>query len=146
MKISLRKATDSDVEFLIKLRDITMKTYLEAVGALTTESEYLKRVHYHFNDAKIIESNGKRVGLFKASYIKEKSHWYLVQIQVHPDFQGLKIGSQLIHQLLDKASNQGASVGLGVLKSNPAKKLYIRLGFEQVGETEFEYDMMLKPK
>ena len=144
MDISLRKASESDIDFLLQLRDITMRKYLEEVGAPTTEDEFLYRVQYHFEDAKIIEANGRSIGLFKASFLPELNQWYLVQIQVHPEFQNLKIGSRLIRELLAKAKAQGVSVVLYVLKSNPAQNLYKSLGFEQVDETEFEFAMECK--
>lgn len=141
MQFTLRKATEADIDFLLQLRDLTMRQYLEEMGAPTSAEEFVARVQYHFDDAKIIEINGKSAGLFKASFLPEQNQWYLVQIQIHPDYQGQNIGGTLIKQLIEKANTQGASVALSVLKTNPAKGLYDRLGFVQVGETEFEYEM-----
>jgi ribosomal protein S18 acetylase RimI-like enzyme len=142
MDISLRAATDADIPFLIQLREITMTEHLAAVGAPTSHDEYSKRVHYHFDGAQLIEAEGKVVGLFKTKFLVDKNQWYLVQIQVHPDYQNHKIGSRLIKQLLSRAIDQGASVYLSVLKSNPAQHLYRHLGFEKIGETQFEYEML----
>lgn len=144
MDISLRKAIDSDIDFLINLRDLTMAKYLADVGAPTTNTEYLKRIYYYFDDAQIVETSGAAIGLFKARYLKNKNQWYLIQIQIHPDFQNLQIGRRLIEQLIETANGQKASVGLSVLKNNPARQLYRKLGFVQVGESEFEYDMERK--
>jgi ribosomal protein S18 acetylase RimI-like enzyme len=142
MDISLRAATDSDIPFLIQLRELTMTEHLAAVGAPTSRDEYSKRVNYHFDGAQLIEVEGKTVGLFKTKFFADKNQWYLVQIQVHPDYQNHKIGSRLIKQLLSNAEQQGASVYLSVLKSNPAQHLYRHLGFQQIGENEFEYEML----
>lgn len=141
MEISLRKATQADVDFLLKLRDITMRKYLEAANMPTDHQSYLTRILLHFEDAQIILANGHSAGLFKSRYLSELNQWYLFQIQVHSDFQNQSIGSTLIKSLIDKAKRDQANVGLSVIKSNPARHLYARLGFEQTGENEFEYEM-----
>ncbi|MCG7497858.1 GNAT family N-acetyltransferase [Vibrio sp. Of7-15] len=141
MEITLRKATQEDISFLLDLRDITMRKYLEAASMPTDPQSYLTRILLHFEDAQIILVNGHSAGLFKSRYLSELNQWYLFQIQVHSDFQNQNIGSTLIKSLIDKAKHDQANVGLSVIKSNPARHLYTRLGFEQTGESEFEYKM-----
>lgn len=146
MEINLRPANDEDVQFLLELRVSTMKTYLEKDGVPCTEEENLFRIKYNFEDAQIVEIDGKRAGLFKASYLADNDLWYLFQIQVHPEFQNLKIGTYLINTLIQKADQQGSSVGLSVLKSNPAANLYRKLGFKDVEENEHEYELLRSAK
>lgn len=145
MDFSLRKAGADDIEFLVSLREITMKEHLSAMAMPTTREAYLERVMNNFADAQIVEVGGQRAGLFKSTYLADRNQWYVVQIQVHPDYQNGHIGRRLLSQLIDKARKQGASVGLSVLKKNPAQHLYYRLGFEQVGETAVEYELELQP-
>ncbi|CZF79615.1 MULTISPECIES: GNAT family N-acetyltransferase [Grimontia] len=132
MDISLRRASEEDIPFLLSLRDQTMRQYLEEVGMPTSAEEYEKRIRFEFSHAKIVELDGKPVGLFKATYTEELNYWYLVQIQISPEFQGLKIGSKLILNLIAKAATTKSKVGLSVIETNPAKQLYLRLGFEVV--------------
>ncbi|TOH27563.1 N-acetyltransferase [Vibrio parahaemolyticus] len=80
----------------------------------------------------MVELDGKPIGLFKATYTEELNYWYLVQIQISPEFQGLKIGSKLILDLIAKAGATKSKVGLSVIETNPAKQLYLKLGFEIV--------------
>ncbi|KMV30976.1 GNAT family N-acetyltransferase [Photobacterium swingsii] len=141
MEFSLQAASEHDIAFLLKLREATMKQYLEDVGEPTTTEAYLERVMYKFEDAKVIKVHGESAGLFKVSYIPENNQWYVVQIQLHPGYQNHRIGRQLLTELISVATEQGASVGLSVLKTNPAKRLYTRLGFEPVGETKTEFKM-----
>ncbi|EGR1275243.1 histone acetyltransferase [Vibrio parahaemolyticus] len=145
MEYSLRQAVDSDIDFLLNLRDITMGKYLKDCGMPRTKDAYLSRVLYEFEHAKIIEVEGSSAGLFKAKFNEGSNEWYLVQIQIHPNYQNQKIASSLISRLIDKANLTGSSVGLSVLKTNPAKHLYSRLGFVPVGENELEYLMQHKP-
>ncbi|SHO56761.1 GNAT family N-acetyltransferase [Vibrio quintilis] len=144
MDITLRKAQTSDIDFLILLRDATMRPYLEDVGMPTTREDYIKRIEYEFDHARIIECDGTAAGLFKAAFIHELNQWYIFQIQVHPQYQNQTIGRQLIQSLIDQARLSGADVGLSVIKTNPAQKLYVSLGFECISETNEEYNMMLK--
>ncbi|WP_136068460.1 GNAT family N-acetyltransferase [Modicisalibacter radicis] len=145
MKYLLRQALDSDIEFLLNLRDITMGKYLKDCGMPITKDAYLSRILYEFEHAKLIEVAGSSAGLFKAKFNGDSNEWYLAQIQVHPNYQNQKIASSLISMLIGKASATDSTVGLSVVKTNPAKHFYSRLGFETVGENEFEYIMQNKP-
>lgn len=141
MNLSLRKAVESDLDFLINLRHATMRDHLEKAGMPTTYEAYVDRIQYKFECANIIILDDIPVGLFKAEYQPENNVWYLVQIQIHPGYQNASLGSQLIRSLIGKAQQTNAVVGLSVIKTNPAYKLYQRLGFEKVGENKFEYEL-----
>lgn len=145
MNITLRPATEKDVDFLLLLRASTMQPYLQEIGMPTDRADYLSRIRYQFEHAKIIEVDGKAAGLFKAYFDQHQQVWHLVQIQVHADFQGKQIGHRLISELLDQARETNKKVLLSVIKVNPAKRLYDRLGFVQYGETEHEFLMQWLP-
>ncbi|WP_232595193.1 GNAT family N-acetyltransferase [Marinibactrum halimedae] len=119
-----------------------MGSYLEKDGVPNTDEENLNRIRYNFKDAQLIGFCGKLAGLFKASYLPHSHQWYLFQIQIHPDFQNKKIGSHLVKVLIDRASSQGAKVGLSVLKSNPAIKFYTDLGFKVIQEDDCEFELL----
>lgn len=143
MDFTLRKASATDIPYLLDLRDITMRRYLEETGSPTSKKAYLERIMLHFDEANIIEVNGEKAGLFKAKFLADTQQWFVVQIQVHPDYQNQHIGSRLLSELIARAKQEHVAVTLGVLKTNPARALYERLGFRSVGETEFEYTMLL---
>ena len=142
MKIELRPATPADSDFLVELRAQTMGPHIAAMGLPTSKEDYLERVNYRFDCAQIIMVDNHPAGLFKTCFLADKNQWFLVQVQVHPDFQNRKIGYTLVSQLLEQATQDHADVYLTVFKSNPAQRLYRRLGFEQVGETEHEFEML----
>ncbi|MDK1286828.1 GNAT family N-acetyltransferase [Pseudoalteromonas umbrosa] len=142
MYYTLRKANVDDLDFLMNLRRITMDNYLLNDGVDISDSEHLFRIKHNFEDAQVIEINNTSVGLFKASFIPEKSQWYIFQIQILPLYQGLGIGREIITSLCEKANKEKLSVGLSVLKSNPAKSLYDSLGFRVIESNSSEYEMV----
>ncbi len=146
MEYSLRQALDSDIDFLLNLRDITMGKYLKDSDMPITNDAYLSRTLYEFEHAKIIEVDGSPAGLFKAKFNEESNEWSLIQIQIHPNYQNKKIASSLISMLISKANFTDSAVRLSVLKTNPAQHLYSRLGFVVVGENALEYLMQHKPQ
>ena len=60
---------------------------------------------------------------------------FVVDIALVPDFRGRGIGSRLLGQVLAGAARRGTVVHLHVALSNPAVRLYRRLGFSQVGQS-----------
>ncbi|MGX7126299.1 GNAT family N-acetyltransferase [Enterococcus viikkiensis] len=75
------------------------------------------------------------------------NEWYLDSIEVDEDYRGQGIGSKLLTAVDRLATHEGETViGLNVDKANPnAKRLYLRDGFEDVGEimiSGHQYDHM----
>jgi ribosomal protein S18 acetylase RimI-like enzyme len=60
----------------------------------------------------------------------------LVDITLLPEFRGQGIGGALIQELLGEAASNGKPVALYVYHSNPARRLYERLGFTTIEESE----------
>jgi ribosomal protein S18 acetylase RimI-like enzyme len=69
----------------------------------------------------------------------EAGEYYIDCVAVNPARQRAGIGSKMFKFLIDNyVYNQGKTLGLLVDKENPgAKKLYLKLGFEIVGEKRF---------
>jgi ribosomal protein S18 acetylase RimI-like enzyme len=70
---------------------------------------------------------------------------FLSKIYILPQYQGRGIGTRLINGVLEEAHGRGLPVTLRVIRVNPARGLYERLGFVQVGETESHYLMEAAP-
>lgn len=61
-----------------------------------------------------------------------------------PDYRNQGIGTKLIQNLLEAIDEQGfRQVSLSVLKTNPASRLYRRIGFQPESETDDEYVMTI---
>jgi ribosomal protein S18 acetylase RimI-like enzyme len=69
----------------------------------------------------------------------------LEMIIIEPRFQRMGIGSDFVANLLRRAQNDRRRIRLRVLKVNPAKSLYERLGFVVVGEEAGIIQMQAEP-
>src|SRR5262249_13638834 len=70
---------------------------------------------------------------------------FLAAIEIAPAFQNRGIGTQLIVQLFSASDRTRVPVRLFCLKVNPARRLYERLGFQRVEETDTHYIMERLP-
>jgi ribosomal protein S18 acetylase RimI-like enzyme len=126
----------------ITLRQQTMDAHLFASGLVSSVEEHLQRVLYRLDCAQIIQLAGEAVGLLKVS--RDDGDWCLIQIQLRARSQGQGLDRQLVQSVIDEARKAGATLRLGVLKVNPAFRLYQRLGFTVVGESIYVYEMRFK--
>jgi ribosomal protein S18 acetylase RimI-like enzyme len=139
--ISRRAAMKEDIPFLLELRRKTMSAHLSASGVVTSEEEHLRRVLFRFECAEIVLLDNRLVGLLKVA--RDGLDWELIQIQLRPSFQGQGLGEKLVEEIITEAKRAGASLRLSVLASNPARRLYERLGFSVVMEKPHAFEMQL---
>jgi ribosomal protein S18 acetylase RimI-like enzyme len=137
--VTRRAASPEDLAFLLTLRTITMAPHHHNAGIDQTLEQHRARILDHYECAEIIEEHGEPVGLWKVA--RSPTEWHLMQVQLLPSRQGAGIGGSLIRLLLADARVASVSVRLNVLKANPARRLYERLGFRIVGETEHAFCM-----
>jgi len=137
--IELRKATNDDISFLKNLRVLSMKEHVLESGSKYKDEEQLQRIEYEFQHAAIVTKNNKDIGLFKVN--KDNSPWDLIQIQIHPKFQGQGIGRELLSLLINEAVNKQVNIKLSVFKKNPALKLYLSVGFTIIDEGDKSFIM-----
>jgi len=117
-----------------------MDPHLSASGASTGDHDHLARLMYRFDCAEVLLQEGVPVGLLKVT--RDNAPWKVIQIQLVPELQGQGLGADLLAEVIAEANRANVAVALSVLKSNPARVLYERLGFAVVGESEHEFDML----
>ena len=142
-QLSTRPATLDDLPFLMRLRKLTMREHLERAGERLDDDWHHQRVMAHFDSANIVCLDGIPVGLFK--HYRTREEWKLVQIQLLPEHQGQGLGERLVRSLLDDARQAGLPVTLSVLRGSPARRLYERLGFEEIAVRGNEFEMLCRP-
>lgn len=139
MNLQYRKASESDLDFLLDLRIKTMTEHYANSGLPTTEESALQRVLYQFEKANIISLDNEPIGLLKLN--KESDKTEVLQIQIDPKMQGKGIGKIILEDIIEQAKTAQKRVILSVLKTNKAQNLYSSLGFKIVEENEHSYIM-----
>jgi len=140
MQITFRQIKIKDFEFLWQLHNAALKKYIAATWGWNEDWQRRNfQENFNPNDGEIICVDGKDAGFL---WISEKeTEIALVSIRLLPEFQNRGSGTKLIKDLLDEARGKNKPVRLQVLKANPAKNLYEKLGFQVSGETETHFLM-----
>ncbi|GAA4276117.1 GNAT family N-acetyltransferase [Aquimarina mytili] len=139
MNIELVKAKETDRDFLLDLRISSMQEHLHTAGLYLSNEEHKSRVDVHFDASQIILKSSQRIGLLKS--LETQDNIEILQLQILPEFQGMRIGKHIIDNIISRAKHESKKVTLKVLKENPAKHLYERLGFKVTGEDQHEFYM-----
>lgn len=119
-----------------------MRPYVEATWGWD-EADQLTRFKASFEPSlrQIIELGDQPIGVLHVDVARSPIR--LLSIQLLPAFQRQGHGTALIGEVLRQAKER--PVWLQVLKANPAKSLYQRLGFRVVGDTETHWEMLRDP-
>ncbi len=140
MVTELRAATLEDFDFLYRLHRVALMEY---VAPARGWDEAWQSAHFrrHFQPAvcKIIVFQGQDVGVLIVD--RQEEMIFLELPELLPEYQRKGIGTALIQAVLAEAAQVAKPVFLPVLKVNPARRLYERLGFEVVWEDEMNYLM-----
>lgn len=101
--------------------------------------------HYstHYSDAEfdIVECCGEPIG--RIYLHRGLSDHRVVDISLLPDHRGRGIGGALMRAVIAEAAAAGRSASINVEAFNPARRLYLRLGFRPEGEQEGPYEFMV---
>jgi ribosomal protein S18 acetylase RimI-like enzyme len=149
-EISFRPFTPDDMEFLYQVYASTRQEELSVTAWSDEEKEQFLRMqfhaqhtHYqeHFGGAKylVVLSDDKPIGRLYVD--RRPDEIRIIDIALLSEHCGGGIGGGIVRELLDEAAAAGKAVRLHVEKNNPAKRLYFRLGFRDIGDAGV-YDLM----
>lgn len=140
---SLDKATD----FFVKMIAAKVNQYSYENCWVMEEAGMLIAAALVYDGARLNELRNPVIDEIRKSFNSDfnpedetqAGEYYIDCIAVNPSQQGKGIGSKMLNFLIDEYVNKNNEVlGLLVDKNNPqAKKLYIKSGFEVVGDTIF---------
>jgi ribosomal protein S18 acetylase RimI-like enzyme len=145
MAHSLRAVSDADYLWLWSLKRATLKAYVEQTWGKWDDTDQAERFRQGFDPlhVHIIVIEGQDAGLLHVERSPEEIN--LVNIQIAPEFQNRGLGTEVMHALLAEARRDRLPLRLQVLKVNPARRLYERIGFALAGETDTHYQMRWTP-
>jgi GNAT superfamily N-acetyltransferase len=138
IQVGLRQAQDNDIDFLYTLHVATMKEYVDKTwGWDDAFQESIFKKNHVPADIQVITLDGEDIGVISIDHKMDEI--FLRIIEIHPNYQRQGLGTAIIQTIIDDATRQMKPVALRVLKVNPAKRLYQRLGFRIVEETPTHY-------
>jgi ribosomal protein S18 acetylase RimI-like enzyme len=137
---TVRPAQPMDVPFLYACYKRAMHKYIEQTWGWDEEfqSEAFRQ-HLPWQRFRVIMVDGTPVGA--ACLLETPDHMVLEMMMIEPEFQRRRIGSDFVTKLLDHARSEGRGLKLRVMKINPARAMYERLGFVVIGEDVDTYEM-----
>ncbi len=137
---TLRPASAKDRDFVFLTYKIALRRYVEWAWGW---DEAFQRAgfwrHHPIAQLQIIQVHSRNAGVL---HMEEHGDCHHVRtIFLHPEHQRQRIGCHLLAAEIQRARSNGKALQLKVIKVNPAKRLYERLGFEVTGEDEATYLM-----
>lgn len=144
-QIDYRQARPDDREWLFQLKSATLRDYVAQVYGWddTVQRQFFDE---RFDPAKvrIVVAGGTDIGMLQ---VEEGSDaLFVADIALLPEWQGRGIGTEVLRAVLRQADRLRQPVTLQVLRPNPARRLYQRLGFRVVGETAAHFLMRREPR
>jgi GNAT superfamily N-acetyltransferase len=101
------------------------------------------RRQWQVDEARIITLVGADIGWLQSR--TQDGAFFLAQLFVEAHRQQRGIGTAVMHRLFDEATRAGHAMTLAVVKINPAKRLYDRLGFRVTHEDDRKFYMRREP-
>ncbi len=153
--VHLRPVTREDQSFLYRLYASTRVEELSAVPWSEEQKQAFLKMQFsaqshdyqqNYPDAalQLIVRDGQPAGRL---YVDRRAREIcIVDIALLPEHQGAGIGSALLQELIAEANASGKSLTLHVEKFSPARRLYQRLGFVEIGDSGVHLHMERMPE
>ena len=152
--ITFRPVEDADLEFLFEVYADSRAEELSIVPWTEQQKEEFLRMQFRAQhefytqnylqaEFEIILVDGQPVGRL---YVERREDEHrIMDIALFTSQRGRGIGGEIMRGLLQEAAGAGKPVTIHVLKQNRALRLYERLGFREIGDTEVYLLMEWKP-
>ena len=154
MEVSVRPATEADVDFLTDVvveatydqgrfpDDFDEVDFRTGFGAWTAEQIDGDGAG---SSISVVEVDGVRAGRLRV--VRRRDLVEIAGLQLLPEHQSQGVGRTVVARLVEQARADGLPVELGVEKDNPrARAFWERCGFTYVGEGEGEHRLRLRPR
>ena len=142
-RLALRPAQPQDFAFCQRLYFECMGWIIQALKLdVTRHSESFTR-QWRLTEVRIITVAGEDVGWLQTALVDDAV--FLAQFYLDGRFQRQGIGGRVMHLLIEEATHAQKAVTLGVVKINPARRLYERLGFRVTHEDQHKVYMRREP-
>lgn len=139
-RLVVRPATEADYDFLYDLHRQAFYTYVDQTwGWDEVTQQFMFRAEYAAVPRQVVLLDGEAIGSIAIE--DQGEALFLDYIAILPAFQGRGVGTALVQWLVEEAQRRLLPVRLHVLKVDPARVLYERLGFVVTGGDEHRWYM-----
>jgi ribosomal protein S18 acetylase RimI-like enzyme len=153
--ISLRPFRQDDQEFIFKLYVSTRLGEIAEFGWSEAQQEAFLRMQFEARyrsyesaygkaEHHIVEQDGRPIG--RVMVLWEKDFVLLVDIALLSEYRQQGIGGRLVCELIGQCNRRSVPLRLQVSKTNPALRLYERLGFIRQAEDQMYIQMERRPE
>ncbi len=141
--LTRRKATEGDRRLLFEIQKRSMREHvLAAFGSFDEKKQWEMFFRVPPQEHELLVDEFAAIGFWVVYRTVDQIE--LARIAILPGFQGVGIGSSLIRELTCEASSNSIPVRLRVFKTNPARKLYRLLGFEEERRSKYHIHMIFQ--
>ncbi len=139
-----RPAEEADIPLLYMVHRSAMYGYVDQMWGWDEDDQAARfQCYASVSPLQVIEVDGQPAGFMHIEQTADAME--VVNIELAAAVQGRGIGTALLEQAVADARKERLPLRLQVLKVNPAaQRLYARLGFEKIGETETHVTMCRK--
>jgi ribosomal protein S18 acetylase RimI-like enzyme len=135
----LRPARPEDFDYCARLYFEGMDKIIKELNLDMAAHSAGFRQRWDVMQVRIVTLDGTDIGWLQ-SFVKDNA-LFLGQLFVDKSLREQGIGTELVKGLIDEAASAGRAVTLGVVKTNPAVRLYERLGFRTTHDDERKFYM-----
>jgi GNAT superfamily N-acetyltransferase len=143
VQLELRTAIDHDFEYCRRLYFVEMRWIIEELHLDRISQETSFRQQWNSAQVRMIALDGTDVGWLQA--MTQNDEFFVAQMFVDGPFQRRGIGTEVVKRLISEANSLNLAVRLNVVRINPARRLYERLGFRVIGEDDRKFYMKRNP-
>jgi ribosomal protein S18 acetylase RimI-like enzyme len=142
-RITLRPARAEDFDYCSGLYFEAMENIIKELNLNIEAHRTGLRQRWDETQVMIIVLDATDIGWFQ-SFVKQDA-LFLAQLFVDRALRGQGIGTAVVKALIQDAVTADRALTLGVVKTNPALRLYERLGFRITHEDERKFYMRRDP-
>jgi len=139
--LTYRPAKFKDWKLTFKFKKEVLKSYVEKIwGWDEKKQRNLHEENFNPEKTKIIQLENKDIGYL---IVRDSDlEIYIENLILGLKYQNNGLGTKLMISIIQKSEIEKKSVRLKVLKENKrAKKFYEHLGFEEISESEYYYEL-----
>lgn len=144
MNITFRPAVEPDFESCRRIYFAEIGWINERLNLEQSAQEASFRQFWNASQVRIIQLDGTDVGWLQTVWRDDE--YFLGSLFVDGAFQRRGVGTEVLRRVLDEGVRGTRPVRLAVVKFNPARRLYERLGFRVTHEDDRKVYMSFDPE